>query len=166
MPTLCAIPLCFSNTEDEDYCYKLGLILEFIQNHIKICKNDANINSDKILSLYKNKIKELKNKTLYIVKDEVEAELRNNSNFKKYYKYNFQYCSTDEIENLIKTKDEKAVIIHRIGNKGNNELSYSITVLIDTKNAEIYYYDIDKLSRKDNILLQSNDIEKINKKIQ
>ncbi|SRR5574344_337612 len=165
MPTLCAIPLCFTDSDDEDYCYKLGLMLHFIQKHIEICKNDPNINSDKILSLYKRNINELRNKTLYVVKDEIEHDLRNNSNFSNYYKYNFQYCTSDNIENLIKNKDKNAVIIHRIGNKGSDELAYSVTILIDTKNAEIYYYDIDKLRRKDNVLLQSSDLEKINKAI-
>ena len=159
MPTLCAIPLCYADDESENYCYKLGLMLEFIQNHINICKNDPDINSDKILSIYKNKIKNLNTKTLYIIKDDISNELRNNSQFEKYYKYNFKFATTEEIEKLIANKDEKAVIMHRISNYGKKELSYSITILIDTKNADIYYYDIVKVSKSDKTLLQANDLE-------
>jgi hypothetical protein len=164
MPTLCAIPLCYADDDSEDYCYKLGLMLEFMQNHINICKNDPNINSDKILTLYKNKITNLPKKTLYVVKEELEKPLRNETELKKHYLYDVKYATIEEIEKIIAKKDENAVIIHRISNYGKKELSYAITILIDVKNADIYYYDIDKMGKKDNLLLQSADLDNIIKR--
>ena len=164
MPTLCAIPLCYADDESEEYTYKLGLMLEFFQNHINICKNDPNINSDKILTLYSNKIKDLASKTLYVVTDEIEKSLRKETEFKKHYQYDFKFATQKDVEEIIAKKDANAVIIHRISNYGKKELSYAITILIDVKNADIYYYDIDKMSKNDNLLIQAADLENIVKK--
>ncbi|MDR2836458.1 MAG: hypothetical protein LBV69_09785 [Bacteroidales bacterium] len=162
MPTLCAIPLCYSEikTDNEDYTYKLGILIKFIQNNIEICKNNPTLKPENILDYYKKNASPIQDKIMYIIKDELSPELRNDAAFKRNFSQNYKFSNQDEIEKLIKNQDDKAIIIHQVTQYNKKGLSYSITFLIDTKNANIFSYNFRKIDKENDKYLQITDLYK------
>ena len=161
MPTLCAIPLCYHGALQEAYAYKLGLMVKFTQLHIKTCKNNTTISEDKLAEYYMNKTGSPKTKTFYLLKEEVEPEIRTKNYFATAYPFNFEYADKEKIKNLIDNNDEDAIILHILGPQTSNTLSYCIKIIIDTQEGNIYYYDMHKLSNKNADRLLKSDLKKL-----
>ncbi len=164
MPTICAVPLCYNGALESDYDYKIPLMIKFIQNHILTTKENPSLNEDNIADYYMNKSGSLKRKTLYLLKEEVEPEVRTKNSFAGAYPFNFDYTTSDNIKDIIDNNTKDAVILHLICPKLNNTLSYCIKIIIDTEEGTIYYWDKHKLSNKKGDYLLRSDLKKLAKK--
>lgn len=164
MPTLCAIPLCYKGALDSDYDYKVPVMVKFVQNHINTCKDNSTLNQDNIAEYYMNKSGSPKKKTLYLLKEEIEPVVRTKNSFATAYPYNFDYTSKDYISSLIENNNKDALILHIIGPKLNNTLSYCIKIIIDTESGLIYYWDKHKISKSSKDYLLKSDLKKLAKK--
>ncbi len=164
MPTICAVPLCYNGALESDYNYKIPLMIKFIQNHISTTLENPILNENNIAEYYMNKSGSLKKKTLYLLKEEVEPEIRTKNSFAGSYPYNFDYTTRENIKNIIDNNTKDAVILHLICPKLNNTLSYCIKIIIDTEEGTIYYWDKHKLSNKNGDYLLKSDLKKLSKK--
>lgn len=164
MPTLCGIPLSYNNEPETDYIYKLGLIIKFMQNHVQVCINNPNLNKDNIADYYIKLTGSPENKNFYVLKEEVSPELRIKTNFEKYYSYKYKFTSKEEITELINNNDKDAIILHKIGVENNNSLNLCIKIIIDTENAQIYYYDMHKMNKNNLNYILESDLKKLSKK--
>lgn len=164
MPTICAVPLCYNGALESDYSYKLGLMVKFAQNHVNICKQNATLNSENIAEYYMTKSGSPKKKTLYLLKEEIEPQIRTQTSFASSYPYNFQYSTREDIAKLISNNDQNAIILHVLGPQIKSTLSYCVKIIIDTENGLIYYYDMQKISKKKPAHLLKSDLTKLAKK--
>ncbi len=166
MPTLCAIPLCYSseNGNEENYVYKLGAMIKHCQTHVNICRDNPNLTKENMASYYLKNSGSMANKKLYLLKSEVSNELHNPSNFKEVYPYNFEFTNKDEIKNLITENNDKAVISHIINPLSGSSLSFCVKIFIDTKNGFIYYYDTERLKKNADGYILPNDLKKLAQK--
>ncbi|PLX09913.1 MAG: hypothetical protein C0596_00030 [Marinilabiliales bacterium] len=164
MPTICAVPLCYHGALESDYAYKIPLMIKFIQNHITTCRENPLLNEDNIADYYMDKSGSLKKKTLYLLKEEVEPEVRTKNSFATAYPYNFDYTTRENIKDIIDNNTKNAVILHLITPKMNNTLTYCIKIIIDTENGTIYYWDKHKLGKKSGDYLLKSDLKKLAKK--
>lgn len=157
MPTLCAVPLSYTGAPVNDYAYKLGVILKFVQKHIETTRDNPHLNEDNIADFYVDKSKSLSSKTLYVIPNELESRIRSYSDFSSSYAHSFSFSTKSEIEELINNSDNNAVIMHKIGPRPNSGLSRCIKIIIDVGNADIYYYDSHNVNnRNPNALLRSD----------
>jgi len=173
MPTLCAIPLCYNSDdaeeEDEDeeeekYICKLGAMVKHCQTHVKICHEHPELTKETIMDYYLNNSPSLENKKLYIQKDEVAADIRSQSQFKAAYPFDFEFASSEQIANLVKGNDSKALITHIISPLSNSKLTFCVKIVIDTKDGMIYYYDAQKIKKNTDGYLTASDLKGISKK--
>jgi hypothetical protein len=164
MPTLCAVPLCYKGALESDYDYKIPLMIKFVQNHINTTKSNSSLNEGNIANYYMNKSGSLKKKTLYLLKENVEPEIRTKNSFATAYPYNFDYTTKENISELITNNTKDALVLHVISPKLSNTLSYCIKIIIDTENGLIYYYDKHKISKKAGDYLLKSDLKKLAKK--
>lgn len=165
MPTLCAIPLCYKGALEEEYSYKIGLMLKFAQMHVNSCNENPNLSEDKLANYYMAKTTVPKNKTFYLLKEEVEPEIRTKNAFASAYPFNFEYSNREDIQKLIDNNDEDAIILHIIGPQTSNTLTYCIKIIIDTKEGNLYYYDMHKMSKNSPARLLKSDLKNLaNKK--
>lgn len=164
MPTLCAIPLCYKGALESDYDYKIGLMVKFAQNHVLTCKDNPVLTEETIADYYMTKSGNPKKKTLYLLKEEVEPEIRTKNSFATAYPYNFDYSTKEDIARLIKNNDKNALVLHVIGPQMKSALSYCIKIIIDTETGLVYYYDMQKISQKSPAHLLKSDLKKLAQK--
>jgi hypothetical protein len=164
MPTLCAIPLSYKGAPETDYDYKLGIIVKFVQKHVETCSKNASLNEDNIAEYYTQKSGKPDDKTLYLLKDEVEPSLKSVSTFKENYPFKYEFVSKEKIAELIQNNDKNAIIMHKIGPQNNSSLASCVKIIIDTDQALIYYYDMHKVSGSNSDNLLKSDLKKLSKK--
>lgn len=102
MPVLGAIPIGYTGAPQESSMYKLGAILKFLQAHILLLKEHPEIlDNSNPFKYYNDNQKSIKDKTLYLVKEEQIPELNSKSKIAPYYPYKVQFVSRDELEEAI-----------------------------------------------------------------
>jgi hypothetical protein len=164
MPDIAALPLSYKEVDEEFWVYKLGTIVRFLQKHVNLLKNNPDLISDNIFKQYNNNKKNVKNKTLYLIKDELEEDINNEENIKKIYPYNVKIVDRETIEEKINNNDDDMVFLHKVGPQGTRLRARCYKILIGAKDAEFYYFDfhnIKKGNRPDAFL--KKDLKKIAK---
>lgn len=142
MPTLAGLPISYVDVEEETYSYKLGLILRFIQEHIKISLDNPEANnSKKMINLYRKKLTTIHNKTLYVLKEELAPEVNTVQKIKKYYPYEVVITDQKTIEKIIDSRDKNAVILHQVGPKNSTRKARCWNVIMGADDARLYYFN-------------------------
>ncbi|HNV95119.1 MAG TPA: hypothetical protein PKG63_01495 [Bacteroidales bacterium] len=163
MPQLCTIPLAYSDQEENEYAYKIGTLLIFVQNHIKQIKENPTLKKSTILDYYNNNKGNLQNKTLYLKNNEVEKKINTENAFKNIYPYPFKFVSQDEIEKAIDNKSPDIVFLHKVGpGKKNGYRSYQI--ILGAQDAQIYFFDYHMVNDDNPDALLEKEVKKMIKK--
>lgn len=164
MTTLCAVPLSYRQVDEEYWVYKLDVIIRFMQKHLKNMKEDSDIIEEDFDYYHKN-LEDIKDKTLYLIEDELAEEINTREEIEEYYPFPFKLVSRDELKQAIKEKREDIVFLHKVGPQGSNLRSRCYKILLGIKDAKMYYYDdhtIKKGRRPDGLL--KKDLRRIKAK--
>jgi hypothetical protein len=148
MPEFVSVPLAYSEDEQENYLYKLGTIVQFIQNHIRLMDLTANLSQLRKLSYYNRNLRDLKDKTLLIAKSDLAAGVDTVSDLKKYYPYAVKIVSHDDIRNAIKDKTPNTVYLHKVGPGEASLVGRSYNVIFGADDAKIYYFNYRNLDNR------------------
>jgi len=165
MPTIVAVPLSYKEVDEEYYSYKLGVIARFMQKHAKLMKENPEIISDDIFEYYNKNMKDIKDKTLYFVKDELAEEVNTVKKIKEYYTHDVKIVTREEVEKAIEEEREDVVFLHKVGPQGTRHRARCYKILMGAKNAEFYYFDyhnVKKDRRPDGFL--KRDFRKLERK--
>lgn len=164
MPVLCSIPLSYTDADTDTYNYKLGTIVQFIQNHVELTKSNPSLNSTKILLHYNKNMSSIHNKTLYVVKDELSSDVNSVSKIKSTYKYEVKIVSRDKLAEIIESGDENAVYLHIVRPQRVQQDTKCWKAILGVSDAKLYYFDSHKINyRNPNSFLQK-DFKKLQKK--
>lgn len=161
MPTIAAVPLCYNGALENDYVYKLGAVVKHIQLHVRTCKNNPSLNSDNIADYYLKNSGSIKDKTFYLLKTEVEPEIRTKNAFASAYPFAFEYSDQENIRKLIFNDDENAILLHLIKPQMSSILTYCVKIIFDAKSGMIYYYDSHKINENNRDYLLKSDLKKL-----
>lgn len=165
MPTLCAIPLCYSGDDEQKYLYKLGAMVKHCQTHIGICSSHPELTQENILDYYTSNSGDLSKMNLCLLKDDIAEELRTPAEIKAVYPHNFEICSKDKIREYISGDNEQTVIAHIISPLSSSELPFCVKIVINAKTGMLYYYDTQRLKKNHDGYILSTDLKKLaNKK--
>ncbi len=159
MPQLTTIPLAYTNEEEANYAHKIGTLLIFLQQHIQTVQKNPQLKKSNIIEYYQQNLGTLKNKALWLVKDEVEPKLRNETFLKSIYPYNIKLVTHDDIEAAIDNRNPDVVFLHKVGTPKNGSKTYKI--LIDTQNAQLYYFDYHTVSENKPDAFLETDLKKL-----
>jgi hypothetical protein len=165
LPTIVAVPLSYKEVDQEYWSYKLGVILRFIQNHVRLIEENPGIISDNIFEYYNQNMKDIKDKTLYLIKDELAEDVNTRAEIEEYYPYDFKIVTREEVEQAIKDKDENVVFLHKVGPQGSRHRARCYKILMGAKDANFYYFDyhfVVKGKRPDGFL--KKDFKKLKRK--
>ncbi|MBN2812764.1 MAG: hypothetical protein JXQ80_01740 [Bacteroidales bacterium] len=148
MPDIASVPLAYYNVEEDRYAYKLAILVRFIQNHAKLVKEHPEIISANVFKHYNDNIKDIRDKTLYLLEEELAPTVNTEAKIKKVYPYKFELVTPEEIEAAIKDRDPNVVFLHKVGPEGTKLDARSYKVIIGAADANFYYFDYHKISNK------------------
>ena len=163
MPDLVSVPVSYTNVEDESYNYKLGLLVRFAQQHLRLIHANPEIISTNVFKHYNDNMKDVKQKTLYLLEDEMANDVNSTSRIKKAYPHDFKLVTREEIRQAISDRDEDVVFLHKVGPEGTRLKARCYKVLIGAADASFYYFDYHMINHKKPDGFLSKDLKKISK---
>lgn len=147
MPDLCSFPLSYYNVDYDKYLYKLGAIIKFMQNHVKLTQENPTLSSKNILKHYSKNAEELGTKTLYVLKEELAKDVNTVSKIKKYYSGKVKIVEPEEIKKAIADKDPNVVFLHKVGPDSNSKKMRIYKVILGATDGKLYYFDYHKFKQ-------------------
>jgi hypothetical protein len=161
MPDLVALPLAYYDVEEENYSYKLALLVRFIQNHVRLISEHPEIISANVFKHYNDNIKDIRDKTLYILESELSSEVNSAARIKKVYPYKFKIATREEIAEAIDERNPDVVFLHKVGPEGTKEHARCYKVIIGAADANFYYFDYHSVSDKNPDGFLEDDFKKL-----
>ncbi len=141
LPDIAAIPLSYTEVDEEFWVYKMESLVRFLQSHVQNMKNNPDMIKKNIFQYYNENTKDIKQKTLYLVKDEVAPNISSESKIKKIYPYKVKFVTREEIEEAITTRAEDVVYLHKVGPQGTRLRARCYKIIIGAKDANFYFFD-------------------------
>ena len=165
LPDIAAIPLAYTEVDEEFWVYKMESLVRFMQTHIRNMKDNPGMIKKNIFQYYNENTKDIKQKTLYLVKDEVAPNIGTEAKIKKIYPYKVKFVTREEIEEVITNRDENVVYLHKVGPQGTRLRARCYKIIIGAKDANFYFFNyhwVEKGKKSDAIL--DVDFKKMAKK--
>ena len=160
---MASVPLAYFGTDPENYIYKLGTIVRFIQNHINLINEKPEIISNNIFKYYNDNIKDIHSKTLYLVQEELSPEINTPARIKAIYPYKFKIVTREEINQAIKESNDEVVFLHKVGPEGKRAEARCYNIVIGAADANFYYFDYHMVTDKNPDGLLESDLKKLAK---
>jgi len=147
MPDLCSFPLSYYNVDYDKYLYKLGAVIKFMQNHVKLTQENPDLNSKNILKYYNKNAEKLSGKTLYVLKDELASDVNTVSKIKAYYSGNVKIVEPEVIKKAIADKNSNVVFLHKVGPDENSQKMRIYKVIMGAADGKLYYFNYHKYKK-------------------
>jgi hypothetical protein len=163
MPDIASVPLAYYSVDEDNYIYKLAILVRFMQQHALLVNEHPEIISSNVLQHYNDNIKDIKGKTLYLLEEELSPEVNSTTRIKKIYPYSFKIVTKDDITEAIKNRDEKVVFLHKVGPEGTKIDARCYKIIIGAADANFYYFDYHKISDKNPDGFLASDFKKLAK---
>ena len=164
MPDIASVPICYNGVDEASYSYKLGLLCQFLQNHIKLTTENPKLTSKNILKYYNSQMADIHDKTLYLVKEELNPDLNTEAKIKSLYPYKFKIVSREEVEAAIDRHDPNVVLLHKVGPEGTRKKDVRCyKVIVGASDARLYYFAYHMISDKNKEGMLAKDFQKLAK---
>lgn len=158
-----SVPLAYFGTDPENYIYKLGIIVRFMQNHVNLIYEKPELISNNIFKFYNDNIQDIHSKILYVVQDELSSEISTPARIKANYPYKFKIVTREEIKQAIADQNADVVFLHKVGPEGKRTEARCYNIMIGAADAKFYYFDYHMVSDKKPDGLLETDLKKLAK---
>ncbi len=156
MPDLGSVPLSYIDTDNEEYLYKLGGVLQFMQFFVRYNLENPNTDIFKLVQKIEGKVGD---KEIWLLPDEVANEVNTPEKLKKYYQGKVKFATKDQIEEAIVKKEAKVLFLHKIGSDENGSICWKF--LIEAATGKAVYFSQDKVDKNNPPLFNDNDFKKL-----
>jgi len=163
MPQLCTIPVSYADVDEDNYNYKLPILIQIIQNHISFVENTPGLTDINVNKKINDNAYLIKEKELYVIKDELTKEINTEAKFKSIYPYKFKFVTREELEKAIDEKKPNIVFLHKVGPEGTKRKARCYKTIIGTENSKMYYFSYHMINDKYKDGLLEKDLKKIAK---
>jgi uncharacterized protein involved in tolerance to divalent cations len=147
--------------DPDHYAYKLGIMIRFLQYHVRLITEHPEIVDNNVYNYYNRNMADVRGKTLSLVEDELAGDISTISRIKAIYPYDVKIVSRDEIKQLIMAEDENAVVLHKVGPEGKKLNGRVYKILIGAADAKFYYFDYHKESEKRPDAFLASDLKRL-----
>ncbi len=158
-----SVPLGYYGVDPENYIYKLGIIVKFMQNHVNLMREHPEYLSSNIFKHYNDNMQDVHTKTLYLIADELSKEISTPARIKAIYPYKFKIVTREEIHQAILDGNNDIVFLHKVGPEGKKLKARCYNILIGAGDAQFYYFDYHMISDKKPDGLLESDLKKLAK---
>jgi hypothetical protein len=163
MPDLVSVPVAYANAEEETYSYKLGILVRFLQNHLRLIHKNPEIISSNVFKHYNDNMKDVKQKTLWLVEEEMAPDVNSAARIRKVYPHKIRMATRDEIREAVQNKEDDVVFLHKVGPEGTRLKARCYKILIGASDAGFYFFDYHMINEKKPDGLLAKDLKKIGK---
>ena len=160
------IPLGYYGVDSDHYAYKLGIMIRFLQYHVRLITENPDIISQNIYKYYNENMADLRGKTLYLVQEELANDVNTLAKIRAIYPGEVKLVDREDIKELIMAQDPDAVVLHKVGPEGKKMNARVYKILIGLAEAKFYYFDYHKVSNKNPDAFLASDFKKLGKAIQ
>ena len=160
MPVLAAVPIGYSEAPQESSMYKLGALVKFVMAHINRLKEHPELVKMDMYKLYNKDQKTIKDKTLYLVKDEMDEDLNSEAEIKAIYPDKFKFVSRDELEEAIDKNEPNVVFLHKVGPEGYKKKARCYILIVGT-DSKLYYFNWHMINEKKPDSMLESDFKNI-----
>ena len=161
MPEFCAVPLSFAGAPEEEYSYKLGLIIRFMQYHADLVMKNPATTALRYLKYYNKNVPEISGKTILVREEDLAPEINTVERIGNYYPYKVRIVDEEEIIRAIENKEKDILIVHKVGPAGVKQTGTCMKMLIGTGDAIMYYYDSHLVDSKNANGLLISDLKRL-----
>lgn len=161
LPEFCAIPLSFAGAPEEEYSYKLGLIIRFMQYHADLVMKNPSTTALRYLKYYNKNVPEISGKTILVRKEDLAPEINTVERIGKYYPYKVRIVDEEEIIRAVENKEKDVLIVHKVGPDGVKQTGTCMKMLIGTDDSVMYYYDSHIVDSKNANGLLISDLKRL-----
>ncbi len=161
MPLLCMVPLCYNEASEDSWLHKLPVAVRFTEMHMKTVKANPGLTAKSSIDYYMANKGKLEEKTLYLLKQDLEPSLRNETAFRSAYPYPFQFSDEASIHDIIDEGIDNCLILHVIAPVNSSQTDKCIKMIIDPKTAQLYYYDMHDIGKNKPAGLLESDVKKM-----
>jgi hypothetical protein len=162
MPEFCAVPVDFAGEDaDEEYAYKMGLIVKFIQEHTSLVVNSPKTPGIRYLKYYNQFVPEIAGKTILARVDDMEESVSDEQSISAIYSSPFLLVSEDEIKKAVAEKRPNTLILHKVGPPDELTGAYVFKMLIGTEDAMMYYFNTHKVDQRNPNGFLPSDLKRI-----
>lgn len=158
-----SIPLGYYGVDPDNYIYKLGILIRFMQNHINLIYKDPGLISNNIFKHYNDNTKSAHDKVLYLIEDELTKDVSTAARIKQVYQYKFKLVTREEIKQAIQDGNNDVVFLHKVGPEGKKKDARCYKIIIGAGDAVFYYFDYHKVSDKNPDGFLKSDFSNLNK---
>lgn len=163
MPDIAQVPISYDGMEEDYYAFKLGMLVQFLQNHIKLTQAHPELNSKNILKYYyKNMTGDVKDKTLYVTESDL-AKGFGMKEIKAVYPYPVKLVTKDDVKKAIDNHSEDVVFVHKVGPEGAKRKARCYNTIVGAADAKLYYFSWHMISDKEPEGLTQKDWKKLAK---
>ena len=164
MPDIITVPLAYSDVDYDNYYYKLGLALLFMQNHVQWLKDNPHVEDKVLINHYRKSKLSTKNKTLCLLKNEMAEDVNTIDKIKQVYDGDVKFVTKDEIKEAVDSKNHDILVLHIVAPSRNIKGSVVTKMILSAANADIFYFDYHRIkgTKKPNKFLKS-DFAALNK---
>lgn len=146
MPEILTIPLCYSGSDENSYTYKIGGMLRFAQEHIKVLQAARLLWTYKNLTYYNMNTPEIKKKTLLIESADLAEEVNTAEKIKALYPYDVKIVNSEAIESAIDNKTPNTLILHVVNPGKEDKVGRSYKIIYGVDDNKMYYYNYENIS--------------------
>jgi len=169
MPDLGSVPLAYTASDEESesednsedkYLYKIPAIIKLIQYQIGVIKQNK-INTPQALMDYHNKFtKDIKNKELWLIAEDLSPEMNSLEKIKKNYSYNVKIKTKEELEDAIKRGGD-ILFAHVVAPFEEGHKGKCWKFVVSAKDGKIYYIESHEFIVADEVGLSLKDFKKL-----
>ena len=146
---------------EEEYSYKLGLIIRFMQYHADLVMKNPTTSALRYLKYYNKNVPEIRGKTILVREDDLAPEISYGGENRAYYPYSVKIVDEEEIIRAVEEKDKDVLIVHKVGPDGVKQTGTCMKMLIGTDDAIMYYYDSHMVDSKNANGLLISDLKRL-----
>lgn len=155
------IPMSYYGVDGDHYAYKLGIMIRFLQYHVRLIKEKHQIVKQNVYKYYNDNMADVRGKTLYLVEEELAKDVNSLSKIKAIYPGEVRLVDRETIKELIMDEDENAVVLHKVGPEGKKMNARVYKILIGLEEARFYYFDYHKVNAKNPDAFLESDFKKL-----
>lgn len=144
LPDLGSFPLSYYNVDYDKYTYKLGAIVQFLQNHVALVKDNPDITGDNVLKYYSKNLQGIDKQELYFIKGELADNVNEKDKIQKYYSGKVKCVDGDRIKEAI-NNEESVIFLHKVGPPKGKSGTRCYKILLGANDGKLYYWEHHKI---------------------